>query len=80
MIGIKEIDESGNETGRILARQFHGSLKNIITYLKACEREFQGKKFLPITNAQLRNSSGIYIAGTIDFIKYINEQEYGPFE
>lgn len=35
LIGIKEIDESGNETGRILARQFHGSLKNIITYLKS---------------------------------------------
>lgn len=73
LIGIDEIDEDGQPTGRTLAREFHGGYMGLVEFITACEKEFAKADLLPIEEAAIDNQCGYIFENSTNQIQYINE-------
>lgn len=66
------LDSKGNVMYE--ARELRGNYKNLIQYLQLAENTIGGKKLiLPLEDVELENCEGVCFAGSINTIKYINE-------
>ena len=73
LIGYPELDENGEETGRILAAEFHGNYKFIIEFHLKLEKRFHPEDILPMTNCKIVNSCGYIYEGSTNQIQFIEE-------
>ena len=74
LIGIPEVDsESGKQTGRIRAYEYHGNYQGIIRWLR--ELEQSGIDFLPIEEGRIVNECGFIYEGSTNQIQFIEEGE-----
>lgn len=72
MLGIPEVDEDGNRTGRILARECHGCMAGIVGFIDAAEKAMGGKQnLLPIEGAEMEQQCGYILKGSTNQIEYI---------
>lgn len=71
LIGIEEA-----ETGRMLAREFHGNYSCIIEAMEKWEETFGREQMLPIEDVTIENQCGYIFHGSTNQIKYIDEYEY----
>lgn len=72
LIGLPELNKDGIATGKILAKEYHGSLSMIAPWFAALEIVFPDRRFLPIEEAVIENVSGGYAyRGSLEMIQYI---------
>ena len=71
LIGIEE-----QESGRVLAREFHGNYSCIIEAIESWEKAFGRKDMLPIESCEIENQCGYIFKGSTNQIKYIDEYDY----
>ena len=73
LIGIPETDkETGRQTGRIRAYEYHGNYQGIIRWLRELEKT--GVSFLPIEDARIVNECGYIYEGSTNQILFIEEE------
>ena len=53
LIGINELDENNNPTGRVLAREFHGNYQGIIQFIRAAEKEYRKVPLINVLSHRL---------------------------
>lgn len=74
IIGIPEVDaETGEQTGREEAREYHGNLQGIIRWICKLEREFGGRAFMPIEDGDIVNQCGYIYRGSTNQMEYITD-------
>lgn len=73
LIGINELDDNNNSTGRILAREFHGNYQGIIQFIRAAEKEYRKEEILPIEDAEIINQCGYIFKDSTNQLKYIEK-------
>ena len=73
LIGISELDDNNNPTGRILAREFHGNYQGIIQFIRAAEKEYRKEEILPIEDAEIINQCGYIFKDSTNQLKYIEK-------
>lgn len=71
LIGISEPD-----SGRMLAREFHGNYSCIIDAMEKWEQAFGREQMLPIEDVTIENQCGYIFQGSTNQIKYIDEYEH----
>ena len=71
LIGIEE-----QESGRVLAREFHGNYSCIIEAIESWENVFGREAMLPIEGVTIENQCGYIFHGSTNQIKYIDEYEH----
>ena len=71
LIGIEEA-----ETGRMLAREFHGNYSCIIEAMEKWEEAFGRDQMIPIEDVTIENQCGYIFHGSTNQIKYIDEYEH----
>lgn len=73
LIGIPETDkETGKQTGRIRAYEYHGNYQGIIRWMRELEKT--GVSFLPIEDARIVNECGYIYEGSTNQILFIEEE------
>lgn len=73
LFALDEEDSYGNLTGRKIVREIHGNYQGLYTYIRAVEKEFGVKKFLPIEDAELVEQSGFIFKGSSNTIEYYDD-------
>jgi hypothetical protein len=73
LIGLPELSETGQFTGRMQAREFHGNLSFIYHWLLYIESNMSRKEFMPIRNVTMIFNGGYLFAGSTDMIDYIDD-------
>lgn len=68
LVGIEDA-----ESGRVLAREFHGGYSCIIEAMEAWEQAFGREAMLPIEDVTIENQCGYIFKGSTNQIKYIDE-------
>lgn len=71
VIGMDELDDEGNPTGRILAKEFHGNYSYLIEFIVYCENEFGKENLLPMNEMVIEQSCGYIFRGSTYQMKYI---------
>lgn len=71
LIGIED-----EETGRYLAREFHGNYQGIIKFICECEKKIGRDKFLPLEEIEIENSCGYIFRNSTNKLKYIEDEKY----
>ena len=71
LIGIEEIGDNNEPTGRILAREFHGNYQGIIRFIRAAEKAYSKEDILPIEDAEIVNQCGYIFKDSTNQLKYI---------
>jgi len=71
LIGIPEIDEEGNHTGRMKAYEFHGSYMYIVEFMTMAERTFGKQNMLPLEEMEVENQCGYIFKGSTNQMEYI---------
>ena len=74
LIGINELDEQRNSTGRILAREFHGNYQGIIQFIRAAEKEYRKEDLLPLEDSEIVNQCGYIFKNSTNQLKYIEHE------
>lgn len=72
LIGIPETDkETGKQTGKIRAYEYHGNYQGIIRWLRELEKT--GIDFLPIEEGRIVNECGYIYEGSTNQLQFIEE-------
>lgn len=71
LIGIPEMDEEGNQTGRMKAYEFHGSYMYIVEFITIAERTFGKQNMLPLEEMEIENQCGYIFKGSTNQMEYI---------
>lgn len=72
LIGIDELDEEGNPTGKMKAFEFHGSYMYIVEFIVMAERTFGKQNMLPLEEMEIENQCGYIFKGSTNQMEYIN--------
>ena len=72
LIGYPEVNADGEETGRIIAREFHGGYMNIIDFHLLLEQNYPKREILPLTGCEIENSCGYIYKNSTNQIKFID--------
>ena len=75
LIGIAEMDDNGEPTGKILAHEFHGNYQGIIQFIVACEAKFSKSRILPLEDVEIENQCGYIFKGSTNQLIYIEDEE-----
>lgn len=73
LIGMDELDENDNPTGRVMAREFHGNYQGIIQFIREVEKEYKKDDILPIEDAEIINQCGYIFKNSTNQLKYIEK-------
>ena len=71
LIGIPEMDEEGNQTGRMKAYEFHGSYMYIVEFITMAEKTFGKQNMLPLEEMEIENQCGYIFKGSTNQMEYI---------
>lgn len=63
------------ETGKVLAREFHGNYSCLIEVIEKWEKAFGRERMLPIEEVTIENQCGYIFRGSTNQIKYIDEHD-----
>lgn len=67
LIGVTD----NNYPGKELAFEFHGNYQGIIRWLRALEKVYPHKEFLPIEDARITNQCGYIFEGSSNQMEFI---------
>lgn len=71
LIGVPEVGEDENPTGRMKAFEFHGSYMYIVEFMTMVERTFGKKNMLPLEEMEIENQCGYIFKGSTNQMEYI---------
>ena len=72
LIGIPEKNsETGEPTGKILAREFHGGAESIVKFHVECEKLYGKAALLPMTGMVIEQRCGYIYQGSTNMMEYI---------
>lgn len=71
LIGIREVDEDGVETGRERAYELHGAYTYLVEFIQRCEKVFGKAQMLPLEDMEIEQSCGYIFKGSTNQITYI---------
>lgn len=72
IVGIPEYDkDTGEFTGREIAREYHGNFQGIIQWVCKLEKAFHGRSFMPIEDGVIENQCGYIYRGSTNQMHYI---------
>lgn len=71
LIGVPEVGEDENPTGRMKAFEFHGSYMYIVEFMTMAERTFGKKNMLPLEEMEIENQCGYIFKGSTNQMEYI---------
>ena len=72
LIGIPELTSDGELTGRMLAREVHGGMAGIVSWMSAAEKEYGKSALLPLEDVRIEDQCGYIFAESTNQIEYIN--------
>lgn len=73
LIGVPEVGEDENPTGRMKAFEFHGSYMYIVEFMTMAERTFGKKNMLPLEEMEIENQCGYIFKGSTNQMEYIDD-------
>ena len=73
LIGVPEIGEDENPTGRMKAFEFHGSYMYIVEFMTMAERAFGKQNMLPLEEMEIENQCGYIFKGSTNQMEYIDD-------
>ena len=73
LIGISEMDEEGNPTGKMKAFEFHGSYMYIVEFMTIAEKTFGKQNMLPLEEMEIENQCGYIFKGSTNQMEYIGD-------
>lgn len=75
LIGVPELGEDENPTGRTKAFEFHGSYMYIVEFMSMAEKAFGKQNMLPLEEMEIENQCGYIFKGSTNQMEYIDENE-----
>lgn len=72
LIGVPEVGEDENPTGRMKAFEFHGSYMYIVEFMSMAEKAYGKKNLLPLEEMEIENQCGYIFKGSTNQIEYID--------
>lgn len=73
IVGIPEVNkETGEATGRMLAREYHGNYQGIIQWFLKLETAYPNRSFLPIEDGRIINQCGFIYEGSTNQMEYVS--------
>lgn len=73
LIGVPELGEDENPTGRMKAYEFHGSYMYIVEFMTMAERTFGKQNMLPLEEMEIENQCGYIFKGSTNQMEYIDD-------
>lgn len=73
LIGVPEVGEDENPTGRMKAFEFHGSYMYIVEFMTMAEKTFGKKNMLPLEEMEIENQCGYIFKGSTNQMEYIDD-------
>ena len=73
LIGVPEVGEDENPTGRMKAFEFHGSYMYIVEFMTMAERTFGKQNMLPLEEMEIENQCGYIFKGSTNQMEYIDD-------
>lgn len=74
LIGVPEVGEDENPTGRMRAFEFHGSYMYIVEFMTMAEKAFGKKNMLPLEEMEIENQCGYIFKGSTNQMEYIGDE------
>lgn len=71
LIGVPEVGEDENPTGRMKAFEFHGSYMYIVEFMTMAEQAFGKQNMLPLEEMEIENQCGYIFKGSTNQMEYI---------
>ena len=71
LIGVPELGEDENPTGRMKAFEFHGSYMYIVEFMSMAEKAFGKQNMLPLEEMEIENQCGYIFKGSTNQMEYI---------
>ena len=73
LIGLPEVSEDENPTGRMRAYEFHGSYMGIVEFIYLAEKAYGKENMLPLEEMEITNQCGYIFKGSTNQIEYIEK-------
>ena len=73
LIGMPEVTEDGELTGKIVAREVHGGMMGFVAWMVAAEQEYGKKTLLPLEDVRIVDECGYIFEGSTNQMQYIDE-------
>lgn len=73
LIGLPEVGEDENPTGRMRAYEFHGSYMGIVEFIYLAEKAYGKENMLPLEEMEITNQCGFIFKGSTNQIEYIEK-------
>ena len=73
LIGMPEVTEDGELTGKIVAREVHGGMMGIVAWMVEAEKEYGKKNLLPLEDVRIVDECGYIFEGSTNQMEYIDE-------
>ena len=71
LIGMPEVTEDGELTGKTTAREVHGGMMGIVAWMWAAEQEYGKKTLLPLEDVRIVDECGYIFEGSTNQMQYI---------
>ena len=71
LIGIAETTADGEPTGKTLAREVHGGMMSIVSWMVTAEKEYGKKNLLPLEDVRIMDECGYIFEGSTNQMEYI---------
>ena len=71
LIGIAETTADGELTGKTLAREVHGGMMGIVSWMVTAEKEYGKKNLLPLEDVRIMDECGYIFEGSTNQMQYI---------
>ena len=71
LIGMPEVTDDGELTGKMLAREVHGGMMGIVAWMVAAEHEYGKKNLLPLEDVRIVDECGYIFEGSTNQMEYI---------
>lgn len=71
LIGLPEMGEDENPTGRMKAFEFHGSFMYIVEFITLAEKTFGKENMLPLEEMEITNQCGYIFKGSTNQMEYV---------
>lgn len=71
LIGMPEVTDDGELTGKTVAREVHGGMMGIVAWMVEAEKEYGKKNLLPLEDVRIVDECGYIFEGSTNQMQYI---------